>query len=100
MTQASPAVVKIPTNSPQPARGGSRYSFFAGLILIIAAAAIAFVVIPTGSGNIVEVTGRTGGFCGDLDSSTSGAIAIISSGGTVRTIPVTQITSVVPVSNC
>lgn len=78
----------------------ARYSFFVGLILIIAAASVAFIIIPAGSGNLVEVTGRTGKFCGDLDSSTSHAITITSSDGTVRNIPVTEITSVVPASNC
>jgi hypothetical protein len=78
----------------------ARRSFLAGLILVIAAAAIAFAAIPASSGNLVQVTGRAGAYCGDLGSSTSRAITITSSDGATRTIPLTQVATIVPVSGC
>jgi hypothetical protein len=78
----------------------ARRCFFAGLILIIAAAVLAFVAIPASSENLVQVTGRAGVFCGDLDSSTPRDITITSAVGTTRSIPMSAIGSIVPISNC
>lgn len=80
--------------------GDARKSFAAGLLLIIAAAAVAFVATPAGDEPAVQVDSRIGTFCGQIVTSRAGTIAIQAADGALFTTPASQITRVQPVSNC
>jgi hypothetical protein len=86
-------------NAAVAALRSARWAFIAGLLLTIAAAAIAFGFTPA-SGSMVRAQTLTGTFCGQLSTSGGRTVSIIGSDGTVHTIPVTAIRSLQPTAGC
>lgn len=78
----------------------ARRSFAAGILLITAAAAAAFIATPAGDEPTVQVDSRTGTFCGQIVTSRPGTVAIQAHDGTLFTLVTSQIIRVQPVSNC
>jgi hypothetical protein len=78
----------------------ARRAFLAGILFTIAAAAVAFVVVPASNGIVVQVDSRSGVFCGELEVSEAGTMSITASDGTLHTIPMAEIRSIVPRTNC